>query len=87
MLHPRFASRLSSPHSSVRYFTNILLFVLSVYAAIYGVTYAYLLHHLVNIICAWLVALHFTTSSFSFSRLDRLLDGAGVEGHHTKKRP
>ncbi|KAK8172760.1 GPI inositol-deacylase-like protein [Phyllosticta citrichinensis] len=54
----------------IRYLTNALLFTLAGYAAIYGVTYAYLLHHLANILCAWLVAIHL--SSTSFSHLHRL---------------
>lgn len=70
----------------VRFLTNIFLFVLSLYAAIYGVTYAYLLHHIVNIICAWLVTIHLSSSTFPFSRLNRLLDGEEPRGH-IKKRP
>ena len=72
--------------TSIRYVTNILLFGLAVYAAVYGVTFAYLLHHLANILCAWLVSLHLSTSSFSLSRLSRILDGVGPESH-VKKRP
>lgn len=40
-------------------FTNVLLFAIGSYAAVYGVTYAYVLHHLANILCAWLVVVHF----------------------------
>ena len=40
-----------------RYLTNVMLFAAALYAAIYGVTYAYRLHHLVNALCAWLVVL------------------------------
>jgi glycosylphosphatidylinositol deacylase len=39
--------------------TNILFFVLAVYAAVYGMTYAYRLHYIANIIALWLVLLHF----------------------------
>ncbi|KAI2474999.1 GPI inositol-deacylase [Pyrenophora tritici-repentis] len=51
--------------------TNVLLFSIGAYAAVYGVTYAYVLHHLANILCAWLVAIHFepTTRSSSSSLL------------------
>lgn len=70
----------------IRYVTNILLFAVAVYAAIYGVTFAYLLHHLVNILCAWLVAVHLSTSSFSLSGLNQLLEGIEPDGH-SKKRP
>ena len=84
----------------IRFLTNILLFVLSLYAAVYGVTYAYLLHHIVNIICAWLLVIHLSTRSVSFSTIDRyfggkllsglISGGAGVKiepSRHLKKRP
>ena len=80
-----------------RYITNVMLFGVAVYAAVYGVSYAYMLHHLVNVVCAWLVAVHFSGSHHHFS-----LDGLGqfMEGaedgattvdksgeQHLKKRP
>ncbi|KAK8223309.1 PGAP1-like protein-domain-containing protein [Phyllosticta capitalensis] len=71
----------------IRYLTNALLFTLAAYAAIYGVTYAYLLHHLANILCAWLVAIHLSSTSFShLHRLGRryLLGGDGSSGDATK---
>ncbi|KAI1192557.1 PGAP1-like protein-domain-containing protein [Nemania serpens] len=46
--------------SRFRHLTNILFFTTAVYAAVYGVSYAYVLHYLVNLIAAWLVAVHFT---------------------------
>lgn len=45
---------------SIRWATNLLFFVLAVYAALYGMTYAYRLHYIANIIALWLVVLHFT---------------------------
>lgn len=72
--------------SRMRYLTNILLFSMAGYAAVYGVTYAYHLHHLANILCAWLVALHFDASSFSLNRLNGMLEGVDPDGH-VKKRP
>ena len=45
----------------IRYLTNTITFVLALYAAIYGVTYAYQLHHIVNALCAWLLLLHLPT--------------------------
>ncbi|KAF2860451.1 GPI inositol-deacylase-like protein [Piedraia hortae CBS 480.64] len=36
------------------FITNVLIFLLALYAAVYGVTYAYRLHHGVNLLCAWL---------------------------------
>jgi hypothetical protein len=70
----------------IRYLTNLLLFAIAVYAAVYGVTYAYVLHHLANMLCAWFVVLHLSNSSFSLSRLNVMLEGAGPDGH-VKKRP
>ncbi|EOD49819.1 putative gpi inositol-deacylase protein [Neofusicoccum parvum UCRNP2] len=75
-----------------RYFTNILLFGLAGYAAIYGVTYAYLLHHIANILCAWLVCIHLSsTSLITVSRnLGQRFDsrrGDAPGGGHVKKRP
>ncbi|KAG9786062.1 GPI inositol-deacylase-like protein, partial [Aureobasidium melanogenum] len=43
--------RLTSPWRLVN---NIMLFALALYAAVYGVSYAYVLHHLVNGFAAWL---------------------------------
>lgn len=68
--------------------TNILLFALAVYAAVYGVTYAYTLHQLVNGLCAWLAIIHFGSSSparnmhwWSWS------SGGNSRQGHVKKRP
>lgn len=47
--------RVTSP---LRHGTNAMLFGVSLFAAIYGVSHAYVLHHLVNLIVAWFVALH-----------------------------
>jgi hypothetical protein len=44
----------------VKYVTNLLLVGIAAYSALYGVTYAYQLHHLVNILAAWFVAIHFS---------------------------
>ncbi|KAF2401642.1 GPI inositol-deacylase-like protein [Trichodelitschia bisporula] len=77
---PRLQTRL-------RNVTDLLLFVLAFSAAVYGVSYAYLLHHLVNILCMWFVIIHWSTSPLSFSRLFRLLDGASEVEGHPKKRP
>lgn len=38
--------------------TNVLLFGMACFAAIFGVTYAYMLHQCVNWLCAWLLVLH-----------------------------
>ena len=76
--------------SKARYVTNVLFFVLAVYAAVYGVSYAYRLHHLANFICAWLVAVHFSGSEVSLQGLSQMLEGDGVEevdDRGAKKRP
>jgi glycosylphosphatidylinositol deacylase len=66
--------------------TNGLLFAIGAYAAVYGVTYAYVLHHLANILCAWLVAMHFDVWNLSAGRISGMLDSSDPEGE-TKKRP
>ena len=82
--------------SRARYITNILFFVIAVYAAVYGVTYAYALHHLVNFVCAWLVAVHFSGSEISFKGLSQVLEsgvagavggGEEIDDRGAKKRP
>ena len=73
--------------SRVRHLTSILFFGLAVYAAVYGVTYAYLLHFIVNIVCAWLVGVHFSSGSFSFSGITQMLESNADEVQDVKKRP
>ena len=60
--------------SRVRYLTSIFLFGIAIYAAVYGVTYAYMLHYLINFVAAWLVAIHSSTSSWSISGLNLMSD-------------
>jgi glycosylphosphatidylinositol deacylase len=76
---PRVQSRLSL-------LTNAILFSIAAYAAVYGVTFAYVLHHLANILCAWLVAIHFDASLLSTKRIGNILDTMDPDGD-TKKRP
>ncbi|KAI1816445.1 GPI inositol-deacylase [Poronia punctata] len=57
----------------LRHLTNILFFTTAVYAAIYGVSHAYVLHYLVNVIAAWLVAIHFTADSWAVTGIKSLL--------------
>ena len=75
--------------TSFRHITNILFFILAVYAALYGVTYAYQLHDIANVIAAWLVIVQFSSSDISLERLSRILEGRGSSParHHVKKRP
>ena len=64
----------------------ILLFSIGAYAAVYGVTYAYVLHHLANILCAWLVAIHFDPSTWSSRRTNTPIESRTPDSE-TKKRP
>ena len=74
--------------SRARHITNVLFFILAVYAAVYGVTYAYVLHHIVNLICAWLVAVHFSSSEVSLQGLSQILEGVDDrDDRGAKKRP
>ncbi|KIW08660.1 hypothetical protein, variant [Verruconis gallopava] len=80
----RMISRVKSP---LRIITQLLLLTLAGCAALYGVSYAYYLHHVVNVFCAWLVALHWTSSSFSLHyRLRDVID-VSEPASKTKKRP
>ena len=76
--------------SRARYITNVLFFFLAVYAAVYGVTYAYILHHIANGVCAWLVAVQFSNCEISLQGFRQFL-GEGEEldanGRVAKKRP
>ncbi|EGX94661.1 GPI inositol-deacylase [Cordyceps militaris CM01] len=65
--------------SWLRHVTSILLFATALCAAIYGVSHAYLLHYLVNIIAAWLVLLHATSTSWSVSNLGAMFEGNADE--------
>ncbi|KAI5779242.1 PGAP1-like protein-domain-containing protein [Geopyxis carbonaria] len=46
----------------IKHVTGFLLLGLAAYSAMYGVSYAYRLHHLVNILAAWFVVIHFSTT-------------------------
>lgn len=50
-------------------------FFTAIYAAIYGVTYVYMLHHLVNMAVVMLVILHMTGGTWSISRAGEVLNG------------
>jgi len=60
--------------SRLRHFTSIFFFGIAVYAAVYGVTYAYMLHYLVNFVAAWLVVIHASTSSWSLAGLTSMFE-------------
>lgn len=63
--------------------TNVFLFGLAIYAAVYGVTYAYLLHQLVNCLAAWLMVVHVAGSrigSYSTTNVNERGVGGGGSG-------
>lgn len=74
---PRVTSRL-------RHFTSVFFFCIAIYAAVYGVTYAYMLHYLVNFVAAWLVAIHSSTSSWTLAGLGSMFEPDGNDS--TRKR-
>lgn len=62
--------------------------MLATYAMAYGATYAYRLHYIANLICAWLVAVHFSEHSLSISGLTHMLESPDEDDHRDlKKRP
>ncbi|KAJ9236740.1 putative GPI maturation protein [Paecilomyces variotii] len=77
-----------------KHLTSVLFFSLAVYSAIYGVSYAYLLHHIANIVATWLVGIYFFGSGLSLGSLYRILEGEDIGtavseagGSHVKKKP
>ncbi|KAI9789168.1 MAG: GPI inositol deacylase [Peltula sp. TS41687] len=85
---PRITTRL-------RIITQVLLLGFALHAAVYGVTYAYSLHQVFNLISVWLVAVHSFTGGFSLTRISQMLEGERsmiqpTRPHphqHNKKRP
>ncbi|KAK7715012.1 GPI inositol deacylase [Diaporthe eres] len=59
----------------LRHVTSVLIFGVAVYAAIYGVSYGYMIHHLVNLVAAWLVVVHSTCDSWSLAGWSALFEG------------
>ncbi|KAF3179124.1 GPI inositol deacylase [Orbilia oligospora] len=58
----------------LRHITSLLFLGAAAYATIYGVMYAYMLHHAVNLVAAWLVVLHFSSTPFTISGLVEMLN-------------
>ncbi|EME86366.1 uncharacterized protein MYCFIDRAFT_45451 [Pseudocercospora fijiensis CIRAD86] len=80
--------------SRIRFLTNTLMFALALYAAVYGVTYAYRMHYLVNALCFWLFVIHLSNGPYSLANMAKFFSGSGSTspppgGHssHGKKRP
>jgi asparagine N-glycosylation enzyme membrane subunit Stt3 len=72
--------------SRLRYVTSTILLVLAFYAALYGVSYAYTLHQVADIFCAWLVLVLWFTGSWE---LEKMIGNvvSGSEEARNKKRP
>ncbi|SMR62901.1 unnamed protein product [Zymoseptoria tritici ST99CH_3D1] len=70
--------------SRVRFVTNILMFAFALYAAVYGVTYAYRMHYAVNALCAWLFVVHLSGGPVSLASLSRYFGSSAVivNGHN-----
>ncbi|KAF2161178.1 hypothetical protein M409DRAFT_70008 [Zasmidium cellare ATCC 36951] len=79
--------------SRIRYLTNTLMFGFAIYAAAYGVTYAYRMHYLVNALCFWLFIIHLSNGPISLASLAQYITGSsGPEtppssSRQGKKRP
>ncbi|PHH55263.1 GPI inositol-deacylase [Ceratocystis fimbriata CBS 114723] len=64
-----------------RIITGLLFAGTGIFAAVYGVSYAYLLHYLVNIICLWLVVVTYFSDSVPLSNMAAAFDsgvGSGI---------
>ncbi|RDW92028.1 hypothetical protein BP5796_01422 [Coleophoma crateriformis] len=73
--------------STFRHFTSVVFFFIAIYAAVYGVTYAYMLHYLVNFAAAWLVLIHSSTSSWTFAGLSSIFEPESPSGRKGGKTP
>ena len=69
-----------------RHVTDLSFFGLAVYAAVYGISYAYMLHHIVNGVCAWLVAVHvWGNGGVDFKGVRDVLEGGASEEGDVKE--
>ena len=78
--------------SRLKHVTYFLFLSIAVYAAVYGVSYAYLLHHLANVLAAWMVGIYFFSEGFPVGKLWCMLEGDETSlepygGNHVKKKP
>jgi hypothetical protein len=72
--------------SGLRFITSVLLFGTALCAAVYGVSHAYLLHYLVNVVAAWLVIVHSTAESWSLARLSAMFEVNPDDARNRGKR-
>ncbi|GKT80250.1 GPI inositol-deacylase [Colletotrichum tofieldiae] len=71
----------------MKHLTSVLLFGTAIYAAIYGVSYAYMLHYLVNLIAAWLVVIHSTNDNWPLAGFSSIFENNHLEGRKRGKTP
>ncbi|KAK1998986.1 PGAP1-domain-containing protein [Colletotrichum falcatum] len=71
----------------MRHLTSVLLFGTAIYAAIYGISYAYMLHYLVNFIAAWLVVVHSTNDNWPLTGFSSIFENSHVEDRKRGKTP
>lgn len=57
----------------LRHITTVLCLCTALYAGAYGITYAYMLHHLVHLISTWLVLIYLASGSSSFCWIKTVL--------------
>lgn len=63
---------------AAHHITSVMLFAMAFYAAVYGVTYAYLLHFIVNGVAAWLMVVYYASGRESGIRgVTDLLENEG----------
>ncbi|KAI5466548.1 PGAP1-like protein-domain-containing protein [Mariannaea sp. PMI_226] len=74
-------------NSWLRHVTSVLLFATALYAALFGVSHAYMLHYLVNIIALWLVVVHSTSDTWSLTGLGAMFDGNKSDTEKNGKAP
>ncbi|KAF4125314.1 PGAP1-like protein [Geosmithia morbida] len=67
--------------------TSVLLFATALCAGVYGVSHAYILHQLVNVIAAWLVIVHSTTNPWSLNGIGTMFGGNTAEAWKGGKAP
>lgn len=73
--------------SGLRHVTSVLLFCTALCAAVFGVSHAYVLHYLVNIIAGWLVVVYATFNTWSFAGVGAIFDGIYGGALKTRKSP
>ncbi|KAF5505324.1 GPI inositol-deacylase [Colletotrichum siamense] len=71
----------------LRHLTSVLLFGTAIYAAIYGVSYAYMLHYLVNLVAAWLVVIHSTAENWALAGFSSIFENGSNADRKGGKTP